>query len=339
MFRQGVISIFKPNDSGGFNEVADKNIVFRQPFHSFGLGYTFSFDKSLHAPITDCQLLIINPGDDISQSLDYEYSLSKKRPLIRIYGGYSDFVMRSFSEGEISTLKGTLDQVYTGYPYFYSDDKVQGGRELSLELTDTSLIGSNERISIRFSEKTSIIDIITKLIDGIADGLVESDTSALEDNIDFSFLETEFPVLYNNRIVLEDIIPDLARQYAFTYFADNEGTLVFRPREDQGKTTGASVNKINNNNGLAGFANTVNWVDIGFKTYFGKPQVFYPGDRVSIDAPNLYPKTAENELVLDVPTNGLIVNASYQWDDDSAEINYVMNKFGQEASANPIVKV
>ncbi|MCH7928817.1 MAG: hypothetical protein IID03_12690 [Candidatus Dadabacteria bacterium] len=326
MIRQAVISIFKANPDGTFREFADKNIVFRQPFNNFGLAFSFNFSKSIFAPVTDCQIVIQNPGDDIGKSLEYEYSESKKRPLIRIYAGYSSFMMRAFTQININALKSTLNQVYAGFPFFYSDDKLLGGREISIELTDLSLFASKERISKSFRVDTSITDIVKKLLNEF----VEIDTTALEDNIDFSLLKIEFTVIYNNRLVLEDIIPDLERQYNFIHFTNNEGIMVFRPGDDQGVTTGATQNKVNSSNGLIEFANTMNWVDISFRTFFGRPDIFYPGDRVSVKAPNL------NKLK---DTEGRIISAEYNFDDADAEISYVMNQFGQVANSKPFLKV
>jgi hypothetical protein len=327
MYRQSVISIFKANSSGGYNALPDINVIHRQPYHDFGLAYSFNFGKSYFSPITDCQILINNPADEITESLDFEYSKPKTRPLIRIYAGYTDFKLESPNVADINNLIAKMNQVYSGFPFYFSDDKTGGAnRELSIDLTDTSLIASQERISTTFSKNTAVIEVLRKLLN---ESGAEFDITALEQNTDFATQKIEYQLLYNSRFILEDLIPGLEKQYGFLHYSDPDGKLIFKAYDDQGKTTGAPQ-EINYDNGLIGFANTLDWVNVGFSTLFGQPDIFFPGDRISLNAPNLNPNK---------PTDGLILEANYSYADTEAQIDYVINKFGQVANSKPFLKV
>lgn len=326
--RQGVISIYASDGVGGFLPVPEKNIIFYQPYHKFGLSYSFSFEKNYFSPITDCQIVINNPDNSIGEAIAFEYTKPYTRPIVRIWAGYSDYRLLRFTEPDINNLKATLNEIYAGFPIFYSDDKVGAangaGRELLIRLTDVSLQGSKRRINKLFSAGTLIVNIVLALIRELG---INADISDLLANRNFQQLKIEQDIYYSSRFILEDVLPDLERQYNFSHFSGNTGDLIFKVLDDQGTPAGAAANEISNSNGMIGFANTSNWVDVELKTLFGRPDIFYPGDRVSIVAPNLNP--VQN-------TEGLILKAGYSWNDQDAEISYTVNTFGQPANPFPI---
>jgi len=323
MFRQSVISIFKAVSEGNYKKTPDLNIVFRQPFNSFGLAYTFSFNKSFFAPITDCKIVIFNADSKIVEALQFEYSKPRTRPKIEIYAGYSDTKILNNSNVEINRLKSSINQVYTGFPIFFSDDKLVGERELSIDCTDISLVGSSERVSASFKENTLVTTILEELLSDL-----EVDLSLLKSNTTFANLKIEHEVFYNNRLLLEDVIPDLERQYGFTHLTNYDGQLVFQNKSEKGQPGNSLQNVISPQNGMIEFPNTINWVDYECRTFFGRPDIFYPGERVTLKASN---------LTTDV--RGLIVNGEYNFNDREAEIRYIINQYGQPFNAYPILRI
>lgn len=325
MFRQAVIAIHKADKLGKYSPIADKNIIFRQPFNSFGLAFTFSFGKAIYVPASDCQITIDNPDSSIVESLKFEYSLPKTRPQIRIFAGESEYQMQAFNTVEINALKSTLQEMYTGYPMYFSHDKISGGTNLSISLTDILLISSKQRITRSFSAGSTITSILNTLLSGVA----EFDISLLQKDEKFAALTIEDDLIFNNRLVIEDVIQDLELDYKFSHFVDRLGSMIFSSRTTDVKATGSN-RLISYNTGLIGYANTINWTDVSFQTYFARPDIFYPGDLIDLEAKNLNP---------DQNIKGRVITADYNFNDIEADISYVINQFGQTFSGMAIVNI
>ncbi len=325
MFRQAVIAIHKANPSGVYSPIADKNIIFRQPFNSFGLAFTFSFDKAIFVPASDCQITIDNPDTSIVESLKYEITLPKTRPQIRIFAGESDYKMEAFNVVEINALKSTLQEMYTGYPMYYSHDQIPGGTNLSISLTDISLIASKDRITRSFTAGTTVTSMLNTLLSGVTD----FDISLLTQNKEFAALTIEDDYIFNNRLLIEDVIQDLEEDYEFSHFINRTGAMEFFARKTETDATGSS-RLISYDTGLIGHANTINWTDVSFQTYFARPDIFYPGELIELEAKNLNP----NQNI-----KGRVITAGYAFSDAEADISYVINQFGQSFSGMAIIKI
>ncbi len=331
-FRQSVISVFKPIDgTGNFLKIPSLEIVFRQPFHNFGLAYSFSFSKSYWAPFTTCELSIENVDNTIVDAFYFDTEPLTKRPLVEIRAGYSSVKMKKIQE--LNLLKQNLPLIYSGTPYYVQDNKIAGGRTLNISLSDFQSFTRVGRVVKKYFKGQSIISIIDSLITSI--GAMGS-TLELE-TPEFQALKLENDLMYNHRHVLSDILPELARQYSFYFFIGPHGIYEFRPALN---TTPGIFKNVNSTNGLIEHPVGINFVQWTIKTFFGLPSFMYPGDRVKIESEH-FKRIArlQTNLNIDNTLQGLIVTGNYNWNDTDADITYTIAADGQPINVNKIIPI
>lgn len=332
-FRQSVISVFKPLDGlGNFLKVPSLEIVFRQPFHNFGLAYNFSFSKSYFAPHTTCELSIENIDNQIVDAFYFDAKPLTKRPLVEIRAGYSSVKMKTIQE--LNLLKQNLPLIYSGTPYYTQDNKIIGGRILNVSLNDFQSFTRVGRIVRKYFKGRRIVDIIDDLL--IAGKIIGS-TLDLQRDPEFRLLTLENDLMYNHRHVLSDILPELSRQYAFYFFVGPHGAYEFKPALN---TTPGVFKNVNSTNGLIEHPVGINFVQWTIKTFFGLPSILYPGDRVKIESEH-FRRVAlpPPNINIDNTLQGLIVAGNYNWNDTDADITYTVSADGQPININKIIAI
>lgn len=322
-YRQAIISITKAQSPGVYPGVPTVNILFRQPFNKLGLSFEFSFSKSYAVPFSDNQIKIENPSEKMVEALAYEYSEPLTRPLIEIYAGYSSTRITTGDMVSINRLRASLNQIYTGFPIFYSYDKFSAKYVLLIDCVDI-LRGTGERVNVSFKSQTPLTTVLQSLLQGKA----RFDLSGLLRSPRFPSVVLDNDVLYSDQLVLEDILPDLSEQYGFSYTIDPNGSITFKDDTIQ-DINAPQLKTISVVNGLIDFPNSKNWVDYDVKTLFGRPDIFFPGDDVTVFAKNL----SSGKVA------GKIVDATYTWGAEGAEIVYTVNSLGQFANPYPVVRI
>lgn len=329
--RQSVISVFRPlDDAGHFLNIPALDIIFRQPFHNLGLAYSFNFSKSYYAQFTTANLSIENIDNNIVDAFYFDTVNLKKRPLVEIRAGYSDVKLKNLTK--LLTLKQSLPLIYSGTPYYNQDNKTIGGRIFNIQLSDFQSFTRVGRVVKKYSKGRLITEIIDDLLVSIK---TRFSIQALIEDSEFRSLKLENNLMYNHRHVLSDILLELAKQYGFIFFVNSSGTYEFRVVS---KSTSGIATDINSRNGLIEHPVGINFVQWTIKTLFGLPSILYPGDRVKIESEHfrriaLPPPNKNVDNILD----GLIVDANYNWNDSSAEIQYTVAADGQPVNVN-IVK-
>jgi hypothetical protein len=327
MYRQALISIYKSQGEGQYKTIPDKVIIFRQPYHNLGLSMSFSFEKSFAVTVTDCAIEIENVDNTIADALQYDYNKPRTRPKIEIHAGQSDTKITSSSNVEINRLKASLNRVYTGFPIFFSNDKFLNSRILTIDCTDISLLLSSERVTEYYRAGTTLFTMLEDILENSL-----ADLSLLRLDRAFVAIEIEQDVYYYSRFILEEIIPDLENQYGFTHYTNSSGDMVFIYLLDKGTAGSTEQNIISPSTGLIEYPNTVNWIDYECRTFFDKPDIFYPGDRVTLKSPNLSGSTSNNLGTV----SGMVTNGQYNFNDSEAEIKYIVNSYGQPFNTRPI---
>lgn len=331
--RQGIISIL---EYYGGQYWPNQEIIFRQPYHPWGLAYSFNFTKGIFTPFSTCTIVIYNPSPEITDSLKFDPNNPFNRPKIEIRGGESESRLLSYTpgtpaaQGELAPLKSELPLLYTGYPFFFSEDKQIGGKTLTIQCSDMSQDVATIRINDQFISGTPVLSILQKLF---------PDADLTEVASGLSGVVTENPVYYNNLLLHSQVLPELARIYKFRYYFTQGGIVKFTMSgipQDGNKTT-----IVNNTTGLIEYPVSINWCFWNIKTFFGRPVVFYPGQWMTVDLTNL-----KGSQVLFSNTggvteffgkkSGLVVEAKYNWQDESAEIQYTISPDGYPVETSPI---
>ena len=150
--RQSIISIYEYLGKKTYSPMPIQEIIFRQPYHNLGLAYSFNFTKSFFAPISTAQIAIQNPSADMINALRFDPAKPMERPKIEIRAGESNFRLDSI--GLINTFKTSpgMDLVYTGHPYFFTENKFPGGKTLNISCSDMDAPDRQERSNKTFRQ-------------------------------------------------------------------------------------------------------------------------------------------------------------------------------------------
>lgn len=332
MYRAAVISVFKATDDQDSFESQPYDIVFRQAFHDLGLAMSFSFNKSYAAPLSECELEILNISREIINAFTFDPTTYTRRPLVQIRAGYSP--LQITAKEQIGELKNTLPIVYSGFPWYLNDAKVVGGRSLRISLSDVSttfLQGENARIAEWFRKGQRLTEVLEVLLSSIA-GL-RFDLNALKDDPILSTRSIPNDIFYNNIHILGAIIPTMAREYGFRFSTDATGVYIFVPAQARPKTGALTI--VSAETGMINHPGSVNWTHWGVQTLFGLPKVFFPGEWMTIDAQFIERSGVASTGKLD----GVVIDAAYDWSDDSASISYVIAPEGEPVSSAPVITV
>lgn len=330
-FRQAMMSIFEPIGENSFRPQATKVIYFRQPFNNLGLAYNFSFSTSYFSPFADCQVTIRNVDSSIARSLEFDPASYRNRPKIEIRAGYSDRKIFFDSIANRNILSDSLPIVYTGFPVYYSEDKVVGGRDLTLDVTNISLAFRNKRVNISFPADTLITSILNQVADAAG---INIDISSLTQSPTFSLLAIDNPVTYNHRNVLTDVFLELAKEYKFSFFTGGSGEILFQPVSEITQRGAAQENLINNRTGMIEHPVGINWTHYEIKTLFGLPNVYNPTNWVRVESPVFN----DNQGGLN-QIDAVIVKADYNFNDSDGDIRYEVSPDGQPISVAPILRL
>lgn len=316
MIRQSIISIYKPL-SDNTHEPEGHHIIFRQPFNDYGLSYEFNFTRNYFAPFADVQVRIYNTNDQINSLFNFDYANFKRRPKIEIHAGYTDYRMSSPADAD--TLESNLNLLFIGYPYYVQASKIPGGTTLDLKLSDVMPSNRAKRTYTSYRRGVGLVSVILPGL--LSEAGVQYDLSKLTD------IQTESDFYPNGRIILSDLLPALGRQYKFYFTTDQNGSLNFWPSGVQ--TAGVELAQIREDNGLIEYPQQISNTQYQFKTLFGMPGMYYPGDTVSVKSASIPNGQA----------SGLIVDAAYSWQDDQAEIQYKYSLTGYPVEIYPAVQI
>jgi hypothetical protein len=330
LYRQGVISVFQSTGNSQFSSEATTEIIFRQPFNNLGLGFTFSFERKYFSPFSVCTASIINPSNQIVDAFNFDPVTYKNRPLVEIRAGYSDVKIQSASE--VNALKASLPLRYSGHPTFSQDFKLPGGRELRFQLSDIQASSRSARVGKQYKKGKTIISIIEDLL---KIGGAQGDLTALKNDSAFSGLTLENSVLYNNRQIFTQVLPELAKRYLFTFVVENQ-KYIFKLADKRGPA-GALI-EISENTGMIEYPVSINWVHWIVKTLYGKPAGVRRGGWTKVISKVFNPTTGPVS-----PTGSeitaLVVDEKHIWGDEQAAIEYVISPEGQPINAIPILNL
>lgn len=328
-YRQGVISVFKALEDGKFSPKPETEIIFKQPFNNLGLGFAFSFTRNYFSPYAPCQLSIINPSNEIVDAFSFDPKTYKKRPLIEIRAGYSDVKMKTFKD--LDKLKVSLDKIYTGHPTFGADNKTSGGRVFNVRLNDIVAVSRTARVGKQYKKGRSILSVLD---DVLKIAKVKFDLNSLIRDPDFPKLSLENTIFYNNRQIMTQVLPSLAKKYGFKFYVTN-GVYEFRSSTNKGPV-GVTKEVSEKNRSMIEHPVSVNFVHWKVKTFFGRPKVFDRGEWMKVVS-NVF--TKKSFVGPPSPTGttvtALIVNANYSWQNESASIEYVISPSGQPINSTP----
>lgn len=332
MERAAVVSIFKAtDDAGNFTDAPILDIVFRQAFHDLGLAMSFNFTKSYVAPFGTCDLTIENINNNIAEAFAFDVTTYARRPLVQIRAGYSAELITQKSE--IGNLKNSLPVIYSGHPFYAVDQKIVGGRNLTVNLSDVStgfLQGKNSRVCEWFRKGQKVTDVLKFMLDQI--GGYRYDLSALLSDPATAALTLPSDVFYNNLPILPTVVPNLGREFRFWSTTDASGIAVFRPSKQRPPTQAFDI--VSAETGMIEHPTKVNWTHWSVKTLFGRPKVFFPGEWIQTQASFVNSSNAAFSGVV----TGCVINADYNWDDESATASYVIAPEGEPVSANPVLQ-
>jgi len=326
--RQAVISVFAAtNDFGEYTNAPIREILFRQAYHRQGLAYEFRFSKAFATPFGQCDLTIHNPSANLADAFAFDSISYKQRPRVEIRAGYA-----APYDGDIEALKNALPMVYAGFPYYVYDQKIVGGRVLTVQLSDAStgmLFGPNTRISEQYRAGQPLIEVLKDLL-GRIPGL-QYDISELEADKRVSAVTLPADVMYTALPILSTVIPNLGREFGFAFSLDGQGKYVFRATAAIADSKTPTV--ISATTGMIEHPARVNWTHWNVKTLFGLPRVLYPGEWVRIESEYLdRSRSAETKSL-----TGMVVNADYEFSDASATIGYVVAMDGSPISTQPVI--
>jgi len=322
MTRQGMISVYAPTDNLGNHVAEGEHIIFNQPFNNFGLNYEFSYTRSYFYPFIDLSLKIYNISDEIVNLFNYDYGNFGKRPKVEIHGGYTDYRMSSEADADI--LESNLNLLFVGFPYYVASQKIPGGRYLDVKLSDIMSDKRNKKLVKTFRKGSMLVnEILTGILNesGIKYDLALLNTAA------FSGVKTEIDLFYNGDFILSGILPKLSQQYGFYFYTNTSGALIFAPSGTQRK--GSIQAELTIENGLIEYPTQINNTQYSVKTFFGAPSIFSPGDYVKIVSDQFAAKSA----------TGLIIDGSYRWGTDDAEIVYKFGEDGKPVEVYPVFPI
>src|SRR4030042_2182292 len=239
--------------------------------------------------------------------------------MVEIHAGYTDY--RMTTELDADKLESNLNLLFIGHPYYVAAQKIPGGRYLDVKLSD--IVPANKAVKfVKTFNKNSLL-VGTILPDMLKTAGVKFDLSKLQAS-QMSSIKIETDLFYNGEYILQTILPKLSKQYGFYYNTNNAGALVFSPSGIQKK--GAVLSEVTIDNGLVEYPTQINNTQYSFKTFFGAPGVFSPGDYVKIVSSQFSTGSA----------TGLIIDGSYSWQDDKAEIIYKFGGDGKPVEVNPV---
>lgn len=331
-YRQAVISVFKTlDDNGTFSPTADIDIIYRQPFNNLGLAIEFSFANTYFAPYSTCNITVHNPSSDMVDAFIFDSLTYRKRPKVEIRAGYSEVKMKS--NLDVGVLKGDLDLIYWGHPIFSSDDKVVGSRLFTIQLSNIVASTRVIRVQKLYRKGWTILSMLKDLA-SVAN--LKTDFSALEVD-EFASIKLDNPLYFNNRQIVSQVLPALARDFKFYYFI-REGSYIFKSSTTRGIK--GTLTDINSKNGMIERPVSINWVHYSVKTLFGLPEILDRGSWVRVQSPVFAKPTDAAQAgiakLFEPEIDALIVEAKYNWNDEDAFIEYIVSPSGNPLNANPI---
>lgn len=316
--RQAVITVYSATGPGEYDSIGN-DIVFRQPYHDFGLAFTFNFTRAFYQYESDCDITISNVNDEILNYFSFDPLDYRMRPKVEIRAGESDVRIKSINE--IANLKESLPLIYTGIVYYFSNDRDSTGFILYVNLTDIEFMDQLTRLQGgRYDAGQSVISVIENIIRQLPG--VSYDISRLQQS-SFSTVVLERDLLLTGELILSGALKRLASQYRFSYHKDSGSTIVFTLLDIAENPGDPTI--ISSETGLVGYPNSISWDSYIFQTFFGKPGVFFPGDWVQIESPTL-------------TSFGLIIEGQYNFNDTEASISYIVNPSGEPIDHFPVLR-
>jgi len=327
-FRQAVLTVFQEADTLGLS--ATSEIFFRQPFNRLGYSMNFSFQRTYvsSGPFNDCNIQIENPSQNVVNSLTIAGpNKYKGRPRVEIRAGYSKVQIER--RADANKLKNSLPLIYTGYPYEMYDNKIRGGRVLSVTLFDAqaiNLYGKASRYFGTFAAGTRLGDII-KVLAAAGNIKIESGDAIAEE---LFAGRTSAKLFYNGRFIIQDILPALGRSYGFSITINPQGLYVCRSMIAAPRAGAPDV--LSENTGLIETPSRVNASHWQAKTLFGLPRVYFPGDWVTIKAPFIKRYTGQENVT------GCVIDGDYSFADSTGECTYVVAPEGEPVTYFPFLR-
>ncbi len=334
--RQAVVSVRQPTGNTTSPDIdvqyapATTNVVFRAPYHTLGLAINFSFQKSFFAAFSECQLTIENNSSDMANAFSFNYkNYLLPRPLVEIRAGYSTYQLTDpLDVADINAFKKTLPLAYTGFPYYLYDQKIRGGRQLDVRLHNFGtfrLKGPSSRITSRFPAGSPLSEVLQTCADRGAFPIDLTHMGAT------ATTRIRTALFYNNRQILSDVFPELARQYNFFFFKRGNTTVFF----PAGVQVQGALRVVSASTGLIEYPAKQNWTHWAFKTLFAQPEFLQPGDWVDLQDPafaNFYGLPSDR-------VSGIITQGGYNWNDDNADCDFTLAPEGFPVESRPILVV
>jgi len=325
IFRQAVISIYPAiaGTPGEYKLMPDLDIVFRQPYHNFGLSFTFNFTKSFAVSMSICNITINNPSKNMISMMQFDTKTYYNRPKIEIWAGESEYKLLSNDALSVQGLKSSpgMSMVYTGYPIFFVENKFVGGKSLYIQLSDVNPPDASQRITKNFNSGITLIDLLTQIS---AYAHASWDLSQISSDPTFSSVVIPHSVIYTAKNIYAHVLPELSRLYGFVYNRMADGNLLFIPADYS--VQGGNRGEISNLNGMIEYPTQINWVHWNVKTFYGRPFILYPQEWATFRASNLDGGFKQ----------AMVVDATHNFNDDTAEIIYKISPNGDGPITNPI---
>ena len=121
-----------------------------------------------------------------------------------------------------------------------------------------------------FGKGTTLAKIISECLRGV--GIFTFNYS--EGTFDYlNSISIDNPLMFNNRSVLNDIIPSLGKQYEFTSHIDKVGTYIFTRMNTLVKSATAKKTVVSAENGMIEQPSPVNFTQWNVKTLYGLPKI------------------------------------------------------------------
>lgn len=317
-FRQSVIEIEK---NGSI-----KDIYFLQPFNKLGLHYEFSFSKTFGEVSTMMELSLYNVGGDTVGLFSFDPLSLTSRPKVSVYAGYSKAKPKSASE--IGEVKKSLPLVFSGYPFFVSEVFELTEKRLDVKLTDRMALAedSKNRVVALFQAGTNLKEILATLSKQSGQAFdTAAITNILNQKIDNSLLLT-------GQHIFRYVMPLLGRRFGFTFNFKPTGEVLFLPTTPalaQGKVV------LSADTGLVQIPLRQNWTQWQVETFFGMPEVLFPGDWVTVQSRALTGYGVSESGTV----TGLVVGADYSFGKE-ASVMYTIATDGVPGSGSmPIIEV